>query len=182
MAEGENTAFPTFFQNYRHNEDYDTTGFYQYIRAHHGEDTIQLLKQFSYFNETLARQKNRRIFLLRCKHMHLTPTFLNFKTEHLTLECKYLNRELTKSLKKCQQHILNLTISDTCKKIRVLDKNLTQLKNNINRTIPQNLYLNFINSQNHRHQSLFHKIKQKNIQKISNITTKKNSLQKSTNN
>ena len=40
------------------------------------------------------------------------------------------------------------------------------------RTIPHNCYLNFINSQNHKYQLLFHKIKQKNIQKINNITKK----------
>lgn len=170
--QGENAVFLTSNQWSRPNTHYDVPGFFTTIGDLYGDHTVQLLKHFSRLNIELAKQKNRRIFLLRCRHSELTPTFLNFKTEHLNFKCKYLGGEFERSLQRFKSHTINLTISDTCKNIRNVERKLTVLKNNIQNSISHNLFAYFMDSQGFKYERIFNDIKHKNIRKVNNLVQK----------
>ena len=149
MARGEIAAARTLSEDiYQHEANNGTHGFYSHIRQQFGNQTLQLLKQFSRMNVTLMKQKNRRIFLLRCKHLELTPTFINFNVPHINLQCKYLNDEFKSLTLKFKLKTLDLTISDTCKNIRSLTKKLTDLKNNITSVITHDIFSQYLNFEN----------------------------------
>lgn len=182
MAQGEIAAFPTFPRNFhQHEGGDDSCNIYSQIRQQYGNETLQLLKHFSKLNVTLAKQKNRRIFLLRCKHLEVTPTFLNFRTQHVTFQCKYLSDEFETLYRKFKLNTLNLLISDTCKNIRALERELALLENNINRSISYALFSSFLNFEKQRHENFFTKIKHRNIKKINNLYNRsKTNLQNNT--
>lgn len=168
MARGEIAAFPTLPRSTQL-QYCDDSGFYSNIRQQFGDQTLQLLKRFSRLNTTLAKQKNRRIFLLRCKHSDLTPSFLNLKTQHITFNSKYLRDEFKTHEKKFKFNIINLTISDTFKNIKNIERNLTQLEKNIADSIPYNLFSVFMTLENRKYEKIFTKIKRTNTNKITNL-------------
>lgn len=77
--------------------------------------------------------------------------------------------------KKFKLNTLNLTISDTCKNIKTMEKKLTNLKNNITTLIPHNQLLVYLNLETKKYETIFSKIKCKNIRKIKSLS---NSLNK----
>lgn len=146
MAQGEIAAVPTSIQdNHGHVADNNSHNFYQGIRQQFGDRILQFLKQFSKLNATLAKQRNRRIFLLRCKHLELTPIFLKFNLQHVSFQCKYLSDEFIALERKFQLKTLNLTLSDTSKNIRSIERKLATLKADIENSIPRNLFTVFLN-------------------------------------
>lgn len=177
MALGERASNVSFLQHTNPNRDDDSTGFFNYISQQFGDQTVQLLRQFSKINDSITRQKNRRIFLLRCKSSNLEPTFVNFRTQHISFKCKYLTEEFTMSLHKFKRTILNLTISDTCKNLSYLDKQSHNLRNKILRYIPPAIFSNFVDLENRRRQKLFNRIKQKNIKKINTLNNRHHTRQ-----
>ena len=55
---------------------------YRSIEDSYGEN-VNKMKLFEKTSWKISSQKNRRIFLLRCKTEKNTPTFLNFKKHHV---------------------------------------------------------------------------------------------------
>lgn len=81
----------------------------------HGEQSNYHMRKAYKVTQKLAKMKTRRIFLLKCKHQKLCPTFLNFKTEHIIFRCKYLTKRFETLRQRFVKSTLNLLITDTRK-------------------------------------------------------------------
>lgn len=171
MAQGERSANPPSPRHTTLNGNY-STGFYNLIYTHYGCQTLDLLKQYSKSLDNLTRQKNRRIFLLRSKHMDLEPKFLNFNMKHVTFNCKYLGEEFKTLEHKFKLNALNLLISDTCKNINTLTRQISHISYNIKQILPHNLFNQFAHLENQKQERLFTKIRHKNIRKIDLLNNK----------
>ena len=60
--------------------------FLRNIERTYGQATRTDLRSISKLYQKLARQKNRRIFLLRCKHTNTIPVFLKFNVTHINFK------------------------------------------------------------------------------------------------
>lgn len=140
------------------------------IQENFGENAVALIKLLSKLHSQQSKQKNRRIFLLRCKNEKLTPTFLNIKTNHITFNSVNLEQKFKKYITdNFVQNTLNLLITDTTKHIQLMDRNITETIQSLYTLVPKDLVELLIGRETERRESNFKKIKQKNIQKINRL-------------
>lgn len=140
--------------------------FFQEVRENYGNHNLQKLKQISSTYTNLAKQKNKRIFLLRCKNEDVYPTFLNINVNHIKPGGTYLENKFSNIVNSFKNKILNLVLSDTTHNInkleRVLNENITYLRN----VIPENKLTTFLNFEKIKYEKIFTSIKQKNQRKL----------------
>jgi len=148
--------------------------FFQEITTTYGHHVTEEMKKYSQTLETIIKQKNRRIFLLRCKNTNTYPKFLNIKLEHITVTGTYLNNKLQNHITKFKNQVLNLTITETTKQLIELNKEKNKLIQNIQTYLPQNIFSKFTEFENKKHEKLFNKIKDKNIKKFMKLINTNN--------
>lgn len=146
---------------------------YKSLEDSFGKDTTNFLKAFENLTRKIAIQKNRRIFLLRCKHEKLQPTFLNLKVSHIkftnvNLERRFKNNILPKFI----QDIINLSITESTTILNAFSRDLQKLKISLSKRIPEQLFKQFTTQIGKKVDSLFEKIKKKNCKKITALISK----------
>lgn len=117
----------------------------------------------------LAAQKNRRIFLLRCKHMDVYPTFLNFNLKHIELTGTYFENKFQNIIKNTKSKILNLVLTQTTKTINNLNGQLDKMIHDVKLILPANTLDTFLNNESKKYEKSFNNIKQRNQKKISKL-------------
>lgn len=147
---------------------------YHQIKMSYSETTVKMMKETTKFNMKLANQKNRRIFLLRCKTEDLTPTFLRFKTKHIQFYSTNLQNKFSNLIMKFTHGTLNLLIGEVSKNINQLKKDITKNYNKLEHILPNNIYLTFFNYEQHKTENFFKKIKDKHINKIKKLESQRN--------
>lgn len=148
--------------------------FFQSIRQNYGEEITFKMKEYLNINTKLAKQKNRSIFLLRCKHDEVMPTFLQINVKHIQVKDVHLKHDFeNNALIKFQYKTIKILISDTLKTIKLLQKNIqkndTYLKNNL----PKDIYNKFIEIETQKTNRIFLKVKTKNKKKYDILTDNK---------
>ena len=106
--------------------------FLETIRATYGLECAEKLKALSKAYNRLAKQKNRILFLLICKHMDLQPVFLNFNVSDIKFTGTYLETKFNNIISTTKNKILNLTITESIKTINIINKQIYQIKNELN--------------------------------------------------
>lgn len=143
--------------------------FFEDMKTTYGVQVSTLMKQISTSFKKKAKQKNRRIFLLRCKHTKITPKFLNFNASHITFTGMYLENKLTDIVNNTKQNFLNLTITECTRTINMLDKLVIEKINKCKSFIAEYLISNFLKFEIEKNEKLFNNIKLKNTKKISKL-------------
>ncbi|XP_060518421.1 uncharacterized protein LOC132697147 [Cylas formicarius] len=151
--------------------------FYQTIRANYGQEAVNLMKRYANLSQKIAKQKNRRIFLLRCKHDKLTPVFLNINLKHVKFVCaNNLRTFKDKVMNKFVSSTLKLLITDTASALRFLEREKNIVYNHLVGRIPQ-IYLNdFLKIVFGKTEDGFNKIKQNNCKKIHSLKQYQNNM------
>lgn len=142
------------------------------IERTYGQATRTDLRSISKLYQKLAKQKNRRIFLLRCKHTNTIPVFLKFNVNHISFKGTYLGSKFNNIIHDAQYKILDLTITETTKTINEL---FSQINNNINKVaniLPGKTLNDFLTFENSKYEKTFTYIKTKNQKKIKALMSK----------
>lgn len=146
---------------------------YKNIATNYGETAVLHMKLYAKLLSQLCKQKNRRIFLLRCKNDDIIPTFLKFKTTHITFNCKNLERRFNEYIiKTFTKNTLNILITDTTKNVHTLQEKILKSKNHLQLLLARNILDEFINKEALRIDKIFENIKLKNIKKFSRLKNK----------
>ena len=140
------------------------------IATTYGQESVNSLKYFSKVTLNLCKQKNRRIFLLRCKNENVTPTFLNLKTKHILFNCENLKHKFADQVfQNFKKATLDLLISDTTKNINILEKEKNNTLEYLKTTIPFIHLDELIKTDTNKKETIFIKIREKNVNKINKL-------------
>jgi len=144
--------------------------FLQDIQNTYGIECTNQLRNISTTYRKIANQKNRRIFLLRCKHTNVFPKFLNFKVTHIRfLSGTYLENKFGNIIYNTKVNTLNLLITDTIKTLKSLELKFKEIVNKTKTMLPENVFNEFMQFENRKYEKTFQYIKQKNQKKLSNL-------------
>lgn len=148
--------------------------FYNDILIRFGHQVSTTLKGISKSYTQLATQRNRRIFLLRCKHLGVYPTFLGLNVNHMNFAGTCLENRFNDIILKTKLSLLNLSITQATKNINTINKNQQDQINIIKRSLPNDIVNQFLYLENKKYEKLYNKIKRKHINKLTKLTTKNN--------
>ncbi|XP_060525272.1 uncharacterized protein LOC132701408 [Cylas formicarius] len=144
--------------------------FYQRMTMEFGPAVARALKTVTNTNIRLAHQRNRRVFLLECRRLHLTPRFLEDSTQHFWKIPQRLNHNNTSQIEFLTQKVThklhNITIYDTCRAIKMLESRLSWAVDFLRCNIPFRVLDEFLYTQNIKYDTLFNKIKKSNLRKL----------------
>lgn len=148
-------------------------GFYQDTTTTYGVHVTIWLKRWSKLNSKKASFINRRIYLLECKRNGVGPKHItqNIKNLHNLLDGAPapLIRKMHHFNSKVAGKILNFEISHTNCTLRSIDKEMNKLHQNIVNVLPSRIYEKYFLKQNTLFNKIFHKIKEKNLDKIQKL-------------
>lgn len=109
--------------------------FYRRISETYGLRVVKLMKPYNNVNKKLASQRNRRIFLLECQRLNLTPKFLEDSTKKLwRIPRRISNQNVTKIESITQQvttKFHKLCINYTNRYIEKLEKSLDKFSKDL---------------------------------------------------
>lgn len=143
--------------------------FLQNIQSTYGQDVATNMRNTSRMYQKLAKQKNRRIFLLRCKHTNAMPTFLNFNVSHIHFTGTYLREKFNNLINITKQKTINLCITETTKNIIEIDKQINININKLKPILPSNTLNDFLKFENLKYEKTFNLKRRNNENKIKNI-------------
>lgn len=143
--------------------------FFERISTNYGDEHATTMKNIAKCYKKIANQKNRRIFLIRCKGTNTYPRFLDFKIDHIQFTGTYLEQKFTDLMVNTKNKIISLLITDCTKALKKLDSELSGLKCEISRHLPKHIVDEFLETQEHRYEKLFIKIRNKNQNKFSKL-------------
>lgn len=159
------------------------SGFFHFIDNTYGVDTTRNLKTWLNLDYKLASSRNRRVFLLQCRTKGIIPNHIknNIKCLFTTLtdENPFQN-ETDRILNRFRKSVLNLEIKITIWKIKDLESKLAHVKSKISDILPLNILNNFKSRALARYNNCFSNIKNRNIQKIKNISLETSNFKLST--
>lgn len=142
------------------------------IKEDHGLETFQLFKKLLQAKKNLATYTNKRIFLLRCKNLDLTPKFLNFKISHLEIKNKNIQNKFHNRTKNYKSILLNYIISDCTHSIKQSHFKINELNGKLKNSVNAESWPSIEEKINHTIETLFKTLKTKHQKKL-NILIKK---------
>lgn len=149
-------------------------GFYQTIRIRYGENAVGKLKLWSKNNVRMAKEYNRRIFLLQCRQNGILPEHITSTTKPIEdlLHRQDIDVNLNEYDKRLGNKLVSLEISANHKLIEVLKSNKKKLKDEIINLTNEAIFNEFSARQTIQYNRLYCKIKNKNITKLNNLKSK----------
>lgn len=132
----------------------------------------QLLKKYEQTITSIAKEKNRKCFLVRCKNLQLVPKFLHVKNKNLNFHKNESQIKYTKYLNVFYVQILNICISDCFSKLKLHSDTVNKIKLKLSNHFDNNFLKNYYKKQNEKYEILFNKIKNKHIKKINSLMQK----------
>lgn len=146
--------------------------FLQRIEETYGSYQLEILQTISKSYVKLAKQKNRRIFLLRCKHNDVTPNFLKLNLSHIIFTGTYLENKFNFVIKNTINKILNLTITESTMNIKNYEALIKNKINEVKPCLPGNILNDFLKFEKNKYEKIFNQIKTKNQNKLSKLISK----------
>lgn len=141
----------------------------------YGNNAIATIRKIQNQHHKLANQKNRRIFLLRCKTDNLTPKFLDINVKHIDFSSNQLKLKFNQHINQFKVSTVNLLLSDTITKIKYIEHAIeTEFQKLKTIILNSDTFNAILTSQRHIYEQLFNKIKARNIKKIDQLKHKNN--------
>lgn len=149
-------------------------GFYQTINTTYGNEAVRKLKEWANTKIKLAKERNKRCFLLKCKHLGITPTHITSTTRPIEdlLIRQGIHGNITMYCNRLGSRLVNIEITASQRSITTLEKRLLTLKTDIITLTNEAVFHNFSGYQTIQYNRIFHKIKNNNINKLNNLQTK----------
>lgn len=126
----------------------------------------QNLQEFSKLQRKLAKEKNRRIFLVRCKNLGIVPNFIKIKNKKHNFQSHRLNEKYKTILCIYYTKLLSVCIDDSYSQLNIINSKLNNLKKYIDQNFSDQFRSNFYTERNIKFANIFNKIKNKHIKKI----------------
>lgn len=148
-------------------------GFFQDIKNRYGRNMMNYMKEFSNNNVKLAKLKNRRIFLLQCKKQGICPRHILNNLKNIEYQFEYKDSKsghrIISFINKFGFKIMNMEIDLTHKNLIYLEKRQDSLKNEIQKDLPEIIWLDYSHRLLIKFNKIFHIIKNKNIKKLEKL-------------
>lgn len=120
----------------------------------------------------LAKEYNRRCFLLKCRKEGVLPKHITTAVrslDNLIQQQNHENERLTRWNNRLGNKLINNSISSNHSLISQLENNLKHLKSKIISSTDSSIFSNFSRKKEVAYNRLFHKIKRKNIEKLNKL-------------
>lgn len=148
-------------------------GFFINIKRIYGDIAVRKLKQWMKLNSKLARENNRKIFLLKCRKYEIIPNHITNATKNIDeliigQDAQQFStyNQLTRKFK---FKLINLEISSNHKSISLINKSLILLKQEIINLTSEHVFNDFAHNTSLKYNKIFKKTKQNNIKKFENL-------------
>lgn len=146
-------------------------GFYRTMTSRYGIRTSDIMKEWSNNNRKIANLLNRRIFLLECKRLGLTPNHIGTGVKNVLNLVEFhtgsrFNKKISGFNKNLVNRLLSLEIEHTHLKISHICKYNSTIKRELRQTIPTEIHREFFRRQKTTYNKIFHKVKATNLRKI----------------
>ncbi|XP_044749738.1 uncharacterized protein LOC123310338 [Coccinella septempunctata] len=135
------------------------------------------MKEWSNNNRKIAGLLNRKIFLLECKRLKLTPNHIGAGVKSVLSLFEFyvgnkFNRRVTDFNKKLVHKLLSLEVEHTHLKISHVQKEKAYIEEKLEHLVPSTTLLEFYRRQQITYKRIFNKIKTTNLNKVKNLQMK----------
>ena len=131
------------------------------------------MKDFMKINGSLARERNRRNFLLRCRFLKVIPNFIKFK-QPAPYNNYFLHQKYLSILHKFYFQTLNLEIQDCCNTIKHLERNYEKLVTFLTMSLQPDTLYDFLSKQRQFYNKAYYLAKKVHIKKIDKLVSLEN--------
>ena len=131
-----------------------------------------LLKQYEKTKTTIAKEINRKNFLVRCRNLKLTPKFIQIKNKNFYFQKTESQNKYEKILNIFYFQLLSICISDCFSKLHSQQNIINKIKFELQKYYDSKFLTDFYTKQNNKYEDLFSKIKNKHRKKINNLMNK----------
>ena len=121
-------------------------GFYHLIEQQFGILTKRLFKNYNNIFDQITRINNSKTFLLTCRKEGIIPNFISNKTKKI-FTGNEINQKTNNYINCSNKKILNFHISHCCSKLKHNEKQLIQIRQQLERIVPLNLVNEFVHRQ-----------------------------------
>ncbi|KAK9882890.1 hypothetical protein WA026_023644 [Henosepilachna vigintioctopunctata] len=139
---------------------------YLHMESKYGQNDVAEMKRYSNDNRKLANQRNRRIYLIKCRCHNIVPKFLVKNMSNISFDSLNLRRNFKNILTSFYQKTVNISIADTIYEIKNLEKGLKIAGEIIMEFVPTDLWHIYSDKEKIRYEKLFTEIKSRNIEKF----------------
>lgn len=156
-------------------------GFYRTISTHYGIQTSDIMKEWSNNTRKMANLLNRRVFLLECKRLGLTPNHIGAGVKNVLNLFEFyagsgFNGKIGGFNRNLVAKLLSLEIEHTHLKISHIKKHKCTIERELRQSIPSDTLREFFRLQKITYNRIFHKAKDTNLRKIQALQRKVNKV------
>lgn len=148
-------------------------GFFEEIQRLHGRDMVRDLKEYSNNSIKVAKLKNRRIFLLKCRKQGIIPTHIKNNLKKFQFQFEYKDaktgHQVATFTSRLGNKVINLEIEITHKNLLYLECRQTSLKDKISIHLSENDWLVFAHKVRIKSNKIFHQTRVININKFNKL-------------
>lgn len=150
-------------------------GFYHNISNSYGVDTSKRLKLWAKTNIRQASDRNRVIFLIKCRRENIYPNHVLDSAERSLGTLQPTNGREADYIRtfhnRLKHRIINLEIDLAHRSVSRGDKLMTDIENEVLNTLPLHIWIEFKRRQNISYNIVFHRVKNTNIRKYNRLKT-----------
>lgn len=152
-------------------------GFFQTISTVYGIRTSHFMKEWSNNSRKMAGLLNRRIFLLECKRLKLTPGHIGTGMKNVLSLFEFnvgsrFNRKIIEFNKNLVNKVLSLEIEHTHLRIKHIHDNNIYIEGELRQLVPSVTLQEFFKHQRVAYNKIFDRIKSTNMKKIKDLQRK----------
>lgn len=144
-------------------------GYYEQIEHQYGTNAKILLKNYHNNQNKITKLKCDTQFLIKCRKHKITPRFILDKTNRFIRSLHNNNPELRKLQRKINTSILNISISNSFKKLNNCKRHTTQTISKLHQIIPHTNLYTYFKSQKNSEKYIKQKLIEKHQQKYTKI-------------
>lgn len=129
-------------------------------------DNHKLLNTYEKLQIKLAKEKNRRCFLLRCKHLNLVPNCVKIKDKSYLFKNVKNKSKFTGVLSRFYVQLLNLCICDSNDNIKIIERDACKIRRNIAANFEDQFTNNYFMIISEKYDNVFNRVKKITSKKL----------------
>ena len=150
------------------------------VQRMYGRRAVESERELIKLEVKLAKLKNRKLFLLNCRRLKISPQFLNF-VFHLNVENEQSAIELDKAVRNFKQKVLSVLISDTMRSVKRNRERANQQHDLLDRMLGEADFTMLTQKAARKGNRVFALCKQRQIQKLEKLKSSKADMSSSKN-
>lgn len=154
---------------------YTGMGFYHNISNSYGVDTSRRLKLWAKTNIRQASDRNRVIFLIKCRRENIYPNHILDSAEKSLGTLQPTDGREADCIRtfhnRLRHRIINLEIDLAHRSVSRGDRLMTEIESEVVNTLPLHIWIEFKRRQSISYNIVFHRVKNTNIRKFNRLKT-----------